>query len=147
MLQRTSMVERSDASSSLSRIAVLAILLVGFFLLTQVFFTPRAFAQASEARVFDFTIKGRKVQPPSNVVRVQHGDIVELRILSDEQAELHLHGYDLKLVLEPKVVGIMRFNARIAGRFPLESHGFGAPSGSRRHGGGGPLLYVEVHPR
>jgi hypothetical protein len=106
-----------------------------------------AVAQSAQPRQFAITIKQRKVQAAANVIRVSQDDAVEIVLTSDEAAELHLHGYDLLLSLAPNVSATMRFTAKIAGRFPLEAHRFGAAAGSQRHRGAGPLLYVEVHPR
>jgi hypothetical protein len=106
-----------------------------------------AVAQSVQPRQFAITIKERKVEAAASVIRVSQGDPVEIVLTSDEAAELHLHGYDLKLSLAPNVPGTMRFTAKIAGRFPLEAHRFGAVSSSRRHRSEGPLLYIEVHPR
>ena len=106
-----------------------------------------AITQNSPARQFRIDITDRKVEAAPNVVRVSQGETVEIVLTSDEAAELHLHGYDLKLSLTPNMPGTLRFTAKIAGRFPLEAHRFGAGSSSGRHRGDGPLLYVEVHPR
>jgi hypothetical protein len=60
-------------------------------------------------------------------------------------AELHLHGYDQMLTVQPGSPAVMRVQARTAGRFAIEAHRFGPDSGrSRRHV---VLLYLEVHPR
>ena len=107
----------------------------------------QAVAQNVPARQFAIAIRDRKVEAVASVVRVSQGDAVEIVLTSDEAAELHLHGYDLKLSLTPNIPGTLRFTAKIAGRFPLEAHQFGAGSSSSRHRGSGPLLYVEVHPR
>ncbi len=107
----------------------------------------QASAQNAPARQFTIAITGRKVEAAASVVRVSQGEAVEIVLTSDEAAELHLHGYDLKLSLTPNMPGILKFTAKIAGRFPLEAHRFGAGSSSGRHRGGGPLLYVEVYPR
>jgi FtsP/CotA-like multicopper oxidase with cupredoxin domain len=108
--------------------------------------TP-AVAQSARPQQFAITIKQRKVEAAANVIRVNQGDAVEIVLTSDEAAELHLHGYDLLLALAPNVPATMRFTAKIAGRFPLEAHRFGAASSSQRHRGAGALLYVEVLPR
>jgi heme/copper-type cytochrome/quinol oxidase subunit 2 len=107
----------------------------------------QAITQNAPARQFRIDITDRKVEAAANVVRVSQGEAVEIVLTSDEAAELHLHGYDLKLSLTPNMPGTLKFTAKIAGRFPLEAHQFGAGSSSGRHRGGGPLLYVEVHPR
>lgn len=106
-----------------------------------------AVAQSAQSRQFTITIKQSKVEAVANVIRASQGDAVEIVLTSDEAAEVHLHGYDLLLALAPNVPATMRFTAKIAGRFPLEAHRFGAASSSQRHRGAGPLLYVEVLPR
>ena len=79
---------------------------------------------------------------PERFIRVTHEDLVELRITTDEQMELHLHGYDIVLVVEPGTTASMVVDAQAAGRFPITSH--------RRQGGGlthDDLTYFEVYPR
>jgi FtsP/CotA-like multicopper oxidase with cupredoxin domain len=106
-----------------------------------------AAAESAPARQFAVTIHQRKVVAADNVIRVTQGDAVEIALTADEAAELHLHGYDLKLSLSPDVPGTIRLTATIAGRFPLEAHRFGAGPSSGRHRSTGPLLYLEVYPR
>lgn len=108
---------------------------------------PSAAAQGAPTRQFAVTIHQRKVMAADNVIRVTQGDAVEIVLTADEAAELHLHGYDLKLSLSPDVPGTIRFIATIAGRFPLEAHRFGTEPSSGRHRSAGPLLYLEVYPR
>lgn len=107
----------------------------------------QSIAQNAPTRQFAIAVKDRKVETAANVIRVSQGDAVEIVLTSDEAAELHLHGYDLKVTLTPNVPAMIKFAAKIAGRFPLEAHRFGIASSSGRHHGEGPLLYVEVHPR
>jgi len=106
-----------------------------------------AVAQSAPPRQFAVAIKDRKVEAAASVIRVTQGDSVEIVLTGDEAAELHLHGYDLKLSLTSNVPATIKFTAKIAGRFPLEAHRFGIGSNSGRRRGEGPLLYVEVHPR
>jgi hypothetical protein len=106
-----------------------------------------AVAQSVQPRQFAITIKERKVEAATSVIRVSQGDAVEIVLIGDEAAELHLHGYDRKLSLAPSVPGTIKFMAKIAGRFSLEAHRFGTTSSSGRHRGESVLLYVEVHPR
>ena len=64
--------------------------------------------------------------------------------LTDEDVELHLHGYDIeKTVLKGKTA-TMKIEANLTGRFPITSHGFGKKKGHSH--GKGALLYLEVHP-
>jgi hypothetical protein len=107
---------------------------------------PVLLAQAADVRRFAVTIKQRKVDPASRLIRVNQGDTVEIAFTSDEAAELHLHGYDLTVTLVPATPATLQFVAKFGGRFALEAHRFGPP------GGGKPqrevsLLYLEVLPR
>ena len=104
-------------------------------------------AQTQPAGVqrFVIAIKNRRVDPASHDVRVRQGDSVELTFTSDEAAELHLHGYDQFLTVAPNVPATLRIDAKTAGRFSLEAHGFGR--NAARGGSHVVLLYLEVHPR
>jgi hypothetical protein len=102
-------------------------------------------ARAAEIRRFALTIKNRKVDPARKVIRVTRGDTLELELSTDEAAELHLHGYDKLIKVEPAVPAMLRLDATIAGRFPVEAHGFG--SGRSGQHGHVTLFYLEVHPR
>jgi hypothetical protein len=102
-------------------------------------------AAAQTPKQFALTIKQRKITEPTNVIRVTQGDLVQISLMADEPAELHLHGYDLTLSLMPNIADKIEFTAKIAGRFPLEAHRFGLP-GKTSHPSR-PLLYLEVLPR
>jgi hypothetical protein len=81
-------------------------------------------------------------------IRITQGDVLELVFTTDESAELHLHGYDIYLNVEPGTPGVMRVDAKIAGRFPLESHRFGSDvaqtKGAHAHV---VLLHLSIYPR
>ncbi|HSW11988.1 MAG TPA: hypothetical protein VLI06_04065 [Solimonas sp.] len=65
--------------------------------------------------------KGRLQEGPVRVV-LRTGDEVVLRITSDHDDELHLHGYDLSLPLRAGRPGELRFRAEHSGRFDCELH-------------------------
>lgn len=65
--------------------------------------------------------QGRRESGPAVVV-LKAGDEVELRVTSDSNDELHLHGYDLSLPLRAGQTGSLRFRAEHSGRFDLELH-------------------------
>lgn len=93
-------------------------------------------------RVIDVRIENRRMVSPERFIRVTHEDMVELRITTDEPVELHLHGYDIVLVVEPGTTGSMVVDAHSAGRFPITNH--------RREGDEivhEDLTYFEVYPR
>jgi hypothetical protein len=102
---------------------------------------------SAEAERFSIVIRGRSVDGPHRTIRATQGAMLELAFAADETVELHLHGYDRHLSVRPGQEAVMRLDAKIAGRFPIEAHHFGGGAGgspSRRHV---VLLYLEVHPR
>jgi FtsP/CotA-like multicopper oxidase with cupredoxin domain len=103
---------------------------------------PTVFAQIRPRRVVEVQINNRKVITPPAAIKLTEGDLVELRWTSDEKVELHLHGYDLKLIVVPGEPGAMAFRAFASGRFPITSHGWG--SGGHSHDA---LTYLEVYPQ
>ena len=79
------------------------------------------------------------------LIRVQQGDWVRLRWVSDRPIVLHLHGYDIERKVEVGAVAEMSFLARAAGRFPVEEH---KPSAAGGHShGDAPLVRIEVYPK
>ncbi len=103
-------------------------------------------AQAASAeQVFDLRIEGGKLARGDRVIRVKQNDAVRLRWTSAARVDLHLHGYDIELRVEPGAVAEMAFTAHATGRFAVEVHGARAPGGGHHHGS--PLVHVEVHPR
>jgi hypothetical protein len=104
---------------------------------------PSEPAKAAEPVRFSIAIKNRKVD--AKRIRAKQGDVLELTFTSDEPAELHLHGYDKLVTVAPNAPAVLRLDAKIAGRFPIEAHKFG--TGSQSKGGHATLLYLEVYPR
>lgn len=90
--------------------------------------SPPAASTASEpaavvaaAQEFDFEIaKGKVSGPPS--LAVHQGQRVRIRVRSDREDELHLHGYDLSAPLPAGEIVTLGFIADRGGRFELELH-------------------------
>ena len=68
---------------------------------------------------------------------------------TDEAVSLHVHGYEIAANLSAASARSMRFEAGVAGRFPITAHAFGAvadqgtrPKSHREV----TLLYLEVLP-
>jgi len=99
-------------------------------------------AKRQGVRVIDVRIKNGRVVTPKGAVQVSQNDVIELRWTSDERVRLHLHGYDIKLELHPGKTAKMVVKVRVAGRFPITSHGWGEKG--RGHDA---LTYLEVYPR
>ena len=72
-------------------------------------------AQDQPPRVVEVEIKGRHVIVPTSAIKVDEGETVELRWTSDEQVELHIHGYDVKLTLMPGAPGAIVIKASYLG--------------------------------
>lgn len=85
-------------------------------------------------------IEQGRLQSGPALVRVTQGQHVKLRITSDVDAELHLHGYDLKADLRAGQPAELIFHAVHSGRFEYELHG--AP-----HAGHDALGVIEVLPQ
>ena len=104
---------------------------------------------ASAVREFEISIRDRRVEGSASTIRVKRGETVLLRWRTDEAVSLHVHGYDMRANLSAASPKSMRFEAGVAGRFPITAHEFGAVVGedarpkSHREV---TLLYLEVLP-
>jgi hypothetical protein len=116
-----------------------AVLLLGVALLGAV----------SAVREFEISIRDRRVEGGPTTIRVKHGETVVLRWRTDEAVSLHVHGYDLRATLSAASPKSIRFEAGVAGRFPITAHAFGAAAENdalpNRHREV-TLLYLEVLP-
>ncbi len=108
-----------------------------------------AAAFAGEPRVVKIDIVDRQAAGAeveqsggTGVVRITQGEQVELRWTSTEATELHLHGYNVRTKVAAEGEAVMNVEARAAGRFAIESHGFGADHHAEKT-----LIYLEVLPR
>ena len=83
---------------------------------------PAPLPAAPQPQVFEFTFtKGQLFSGP-DLISVKQGDEVILRVVSDQNDELHLHGYDLALPLKAGAQAELRFVADRSGRFEYELH-------------------------
>ncbi len=89
--------------------------------------TPMAAAkpvtvELPKPQIFEMVVnKGKLVSGPA-VIQVREGDDVELKITTDHDDELHVHGYDLHLSLKANVPAMLAFRAEHSGRFDYELH-------------------------
>ena len=100
-------------------------------------------ALANSTKEFSVTINKRKVVGQKKI-RVFQGDKITILWQTDENVELHLHGYNIKKKIVTNKITPMLINARATGRFPVTSHGF-AGEATHTHGKNA-LFYIEVHP-
>jgi len=94
-------------------------------------------AQAQVAQRFDLRIESGRIAGNLKTIRVRRNDEVEITWSADRRTMLHLHGYDIEIVVDSGKPQLMSFTARATGRFPIETHG-------GRHN---VIIYLEVHPR
>jgi len=104
---------------------------------------------ASAVREFDISIRDRRVEGSASTLRVKRGETVLLRWRTDEAVSLHVHGYDIRANLSAAAPRSLRFEAGVAGRFPITAHEFGEVADQdappKRHHEV-TLLYLEVLP-
>jgi hypothetical protein len=91
----------------------------------------------AEPRRFDLRIENGRIANNVKTVQVQQDEAVELSWSADRRTDVHLHGYNIEVTVNPGQTEVMAFRARATGRFPIEAHG-------ARHT---VLFYLEVHPR
>lgn len=104
---------------------------------------------AAVVREFEITIRDRHVEASASTVRVKRGEIVLLRWRTDEAVSLHVHGYDVRANATAAAPATMRFDAGVAGRFPITAHAFGGavgPDARPKSHREVTLLYLEVLP-
>jgi FtsP/CotA-like multicopper oxidase with cupredoxin domain len=91
--------------------------------------------RGSSPTIYDIEARsGRRISEP--VITVKQGDEVRLRITSDVPDEFHLHGYNLHVAVSPGKSGMLKFTAKLTGRFPYELHKSGLELGA-----------LEVYPK
>ena len=95
---------------------------------------------------FDIKIEHGRVSDTMRLIRVNEGDVVKLRLTSDQPIVLHLHGYDIEKRLTAGAITELAFTAYATGRFPIRVHAQGAGAGGHEHEDA-PLATIEVYPR
>jgi hypothetical protein len=123
-------------------IILLALTLILFSPLNEPVLTQTA--SAENTKIFSIKISKRRVVGEKKLL-VSQGDQITLLWQTDENVELHLHGYNIKKKIITNKTTPMQINARATGRFPVTSHGF---SGEQAHTHGrNALFYIEVYPK
>ena len=84
---------------------------------------PAACASAAPDAVGVTTaVRDGRADPAPHRVEVPLKSTVELRVSTDRDAEVHVHGYDLEYVVHPGSPGCVAFTADRAGLFDVEAH-------------------------
>ena len=75
-----------------------------------------------ESLTFDVTIEGRAIAGGQTEFEAKGGDAVTFNLTSDETAEFHLHGYDLRAQSPAGGEATIAFTADATGSFPITVH-------------------------
>lgn len=88
-------------------------------------------SESSEDRergtVVELEVAGGKVSGVDDVVEVRLGETLEIRVTSDVDEEVHVHGYDRTAELKAGETTTLRFKADIPGVFEVELEESGSP--------------------
>jgi FtsP/CotA-like multicopper oxidase with cupredoxin domain len=68
------------------------------------------------------TVAGGKVNPSGATIRAKAGQTVLITATTDVDDELHVHGYDKEVELEPGKPASVEFVANMKGTFEIETH-------------------------
>lgn len=95
--------------------------------------------EQSAPTIYKVTLTNGHLTAGPALISATQGEEITIDFVSDRQAELHLHGYDLTLRLNASENARLNFTANHAGRFEYELHGHA--------GGHNALGAIEVYPR
>jgi plastocyanin len=82
----------------------------------------KAPTQTAAPKSFAYQIQDGQILKGPETIKVTQGDTVVIMASSNVNDELHLHGYDKKVLLEPNKPTAITFTANRTGRFELELH-------------------------
>jgi hypothetical protein len=100
--------------------------------------TVTAPAEPEAPQVFEIQLRGG--EPVGGVAEFEatKGDVVRIAVRSDEEADLHVHGYEIEDELTAGGTTNLKFTADIDGKFEIEAHS--------HHTGDIPLGELTVQP-
>ena len=77
-------------------------------------------AEAGGAQTVQITVTGTEVETVERRVKVPLDGKVRLEVTADRADEVHLHGYDRKVDIEPGKPAVLEFTADVPGVFEVE---------------------------
>ena len=77
-------------------------------------------AGAAGAQTVQIAVTGSKVETAERRVKVPLDGKVRLEVTADRADEVHLHGYDRKVDIEPGTPAVLEFTADVPGVFEVE---------------------------
>lgn len=78
--------------------------------------------QTGPTPLLEQVVREGRTQSGTSVLQLREGQTVRVRVTSDRDDELHVHGYDLQLPLRAGLPGELEFVAEHSGRFEVELH-------------------------
>ncbi len=100
-------------------------------------------AEDAKERLIVLDIRDGKIPDGLRLVRVTQGDLITLRLTTDQPMILHLHRYNIEIQAGSGSTVEFAFIAYAAGRFPIEAH----LEGKEPPPGQPALIHLEVYPR
>jgi heme/copper-type cytochrome/quinol oxidase subunit 2 len=82
--------------------------------------TAAGSATTTGAQTVQITVTGNDVQTAERRVKVPLDGKVRLEVTADRADEVHLHGYDRKVDIEPGTPAVLEFTADVPGVFDVE---------------------------
>jgi heme/copper-type cytochrome/quinol oxidase subunit 2 len=82
--------------------------------------SPAATGAGSGPRTIQVQVTGNQVQTAERRVKVPLGTRVRLEVTADRADEVHLHGYDRKVDIEPGRTAVLEVTADTPGVFEVE---------------------------
>lgn len=125
--------EKNIRSKRKDIIVKLTIIGLGFFILAAtiaaIFSQFNVSNEVSGPIELNYTYKNGTVTGPKTASVKQDNDVT-IRLNSDKAEEIHLHGYDKMVEVEPNEPAELKFNAMTAGQFEFELEDSGQQLGT-----------------
>jgi hypothetical protein len=95
---------------SRTRALIVAALLVVFFATGGVLIYANSH-KGGQTRTFNVTVTGAKSMNPSTLEPAHVGDVISINVTSDQEGEVHIHGYDLAIAVKQGQAASRTFTA------------------------------------
>lgn len=76
----------------------------------------------AEPAATEIVVQGKAVEGGTADIEATKGEVVSLTVSSDEPGEVHVHGYELTLDVEPGAPATVSFEATLDGIYDVELH-------------------------
>ncbi len=106
----------STKGIGLAVVGVVLVAIAGFYMMS----SSGGAVTAPTTKEFSLRVAQKALAEGPRTLTVRQGDTVVIRITSDEEEELHMHGYDRSVDLTPGIEATLTFVADASGRFVYE---------------------------